>query len=414
VLLNGGFPIAAERSNYTCMAMHYDVGIIGGGVIGLTCAWRLAQAGARVVLFERGKVGREASWAAGGMLAAQCEMAHYQPAATHDPARKAMFDLCLQSRALYAAFADELFDVTGTDVELSLSTHERGDWRTPGIMYVATDEHDAAVATLLEQRKQNLTVCDAPRLQGYSAVWLPHEGQVNNRLLVKALRVAAERAGVTIRQSNATRVSRLFDTRWNQDRVNISMRLETQCDAVLVCAGAWSADVGNLPPQCKMPVSPVGGEMLGLRVSKDLTKRVIEHVVYSTNAYLIPRRNGLVVVGATMLHRGFRKDVTVGGMSRLLNAACSLVPELEQYSIEESWAGLRPATPDGLPVLGKAPVLENLYMATGHFRNGILLAPITGQLMADCILKGVAPPDAFCLERFAQHTAESEPLCASN
>jgi glycine oxidase ThiO len=343
-------------------------------------------------------------------------MAHHPPEDSDTPARRAMFDLCLQSRALYAAFADELFDLTGIDVELSLSTHQRGDWRTPGIMYVATEEQDSSLENLLAQRKQKLAVYDTlPFSSGrYPAVWLPHEGQVNNRLLVKALRAAAQASGVTIRQSNPQHVSQLFDTQWSNNRVNTDTGLETQCDIVLVCAGAWSAEIGNLPPECRIPVAPVAGEMLGLRGHEKSTRRIIQHVVYSTNVYLVPRRNGLVVVGATMRQARFEKRVRVGGVNKLLSAACALVPELEQYALEDSWAGLRPATPDGLPILGKAPGLDNLYVATGHFRNGILLAPITGQLMADYILNGVEPPREFRAERFAQHAAESEPLCASN
>ena len=171
--------------------MNYDVGVIGGGVIGLACAWRLAQRGARVALFERGEIGREASWAAAGMLAAQCEAAHHPPAESgtrEHSSRAAMFDLCLQSRALYSAFADELFDATQTDIELSLRNHARGDWRTPGILYVQTKADDNAPRVLAAQKNVEQT----PDFNGFRALHLPEEGQVENRLLTQALQRACE------------------------------------------------------------------------------------------------------------------------------------------------------------------------------------------------------------------------------
>lgn len=389
--------------------MHYDVGIIGGGVIGLTCAWRLAQAGARVVVFERGKVGREASWAAAGMLAAQCEMAHHPPSAKNDPARAAMFDLCLQSRAMYSAFADELFDITGIDVELSLSTHARGDWRTPGIMYVATDEHDASLGALLAQRGYGLDADGSTFMNHKGAVWLPHEGQVDNRKLVEALEVASRQANVTIRESEP--VQNLRIEAGHVTGIGTSQhKMMYACDKFLLCVGSWSSQINDLPETCVPHVRPIKGQMLCIQPQKP----VVNHVVYSSHVYLVPRRDGRLLIGATMEDVGFHKNLTSMGMGQLWDAATALIPEIAHWPIiQEHWAGLRPATADGLPILGRT-ALENLYVATGHFRNGILLAPISGQLMADCILKGVAPSHAFRPERFARQAAESEPLCTSN
>ena len=371
-------------------------------MIGLACAWRMAQAGAKVAVFERGVVGREASWAAAGMLAPQCEAAHHPPEADSDgmAGRAAMFDLCLQSRALYPAFADELFDTTGIDIELSLRGHARGDWRQPGILYVETRDDDRAIAAFEAQRGQGQRVEATPDYPGTHAVWLPDEGQVHNRKLLKALRLAVLQAGVKISQYSAKRVSRLFDTRWCEDRINIDVALGVQCDKVLVCAGAWSHGIGNLPPHCQIPVRPIAGQMMAVRAFARSQRRFIPHIIYGSDVYLVPRRDGQVLIGATMEDSGFHKKVTVRGTTSLLRAARSLVPEIEEFVIEDQWAGLRPASEDGLPILGSTP-LENLFVATGHFRNGILLTPITAQLMADCVLNGVEAPAAFGISRFA-------------
>jgi glycine oxidase len=395
------------------MSMHYDVGIMGGGVIGLTCAWRLAQAGARVVVFEHGKVGHEASWAAAGMLAAQCEMAHHPPEESDTPARAAMFDLCLQSRTMYADFADKLYYLTGIDVELSLSTHMSNCGIKPGILYVTTRGSDLALQSLERQRAAGLRVDSAPPFQEHAAVWLPDEGHVNNQHLVEALYQAAADAHVAFIPERVY-LSFLQSEGGAGKATRVGLSGETTCDKVLVCAGAWSGEIENQAHDCPLPVTPVMGEMLSLRHVRARDKFLIDHIIYSSDVYLVPRRDGTLLVGATMRRIGFDKRVTVRGVNTLLNAACALVPELAHFELETQWAGLRPATPDGLPILGKAAGLENFYMATGHFRNGILLAPITGQLMADCILNGVEPPRAFHLQRFAHHAVESDPICASN
>lgn len=406
--------------------MKYDVGVIGGGVIGLACAWRMAQAGARVAVFERGQVGREASWAAAGMLAAQCEMAHHPPDEGNTTARAAMFDLCLQSRALYLSFADELFDATGIDVELSLRGHSRGDWRTPGILYISTRGDDLTGESLQQQDRQGLNVQrklagtlgttrfgEQGRLRDNYAFWLPDEGQVENRKLTEALRAGAVRAGVVIRQSLPVR-------RVVVERNRVTQLLTTHgaatCDKVLLCAGAWSNRIQNLPQECVPPVRPVAGQLVCLEPTKQI-KRMgapLAYVTYGSDVYLVPRRDSRLVVGATMEEIGFKKRVTVQGVTRLLTAACALMPELEQYGIAEQWAGLRPATPDGLPILGKTS-LDNLFVATGHFRNGILLTPITAQLIADCVLNGIEPPPDFSIGRFAgQTTNVQQTPCASS
>jgi glycine oxidase len=354
----------------------YDVGVIGGGVIGLGCAWRLAQAGCRVGLWERGVPGQEASWAAAGMLAAQCEAAHYAPEA-QSTSRRAMFDLCLQSRTLYPSFATELQEETGHDIELCLRGHLAADeWRAPGILYLCTQADDPAPQAFTRQKAEGLAVETAPDFAGQRAYRLPDEGQVDNRKLVSALLLACERAGVVIHAHSPV-------DDWRE--------LRRSCGKVLLCGGAWS----NLK-KWGVTITPVAGEMLALQAG-----RVLSQHLYSPQLYLVPRRSGRVIIGATMEQRGYDKAVKAGAIQSLLERALALVPALRDCTLEETWAGVRPGTADDLPILGPTPE-PDLLIATGHFRNGILLAPITAKLISECILHNTAIPAAFAMERFTK------------
>lgn len=395
--------------------MKFDVGIIGGGVIGLACAWRLAQAGARVGVFERGVVGREASWAAAGMLAAQCEAAHHPPTGDQSTlsARQAMFDLCLQSRTIYPSFAHELFEASGIDIELSLrgaqsTFNNPGDWRTPGILYVQTRENDLIFRTFSRQREAGCAVENAPDFAGHRAMWLPDEGQVDNRRLVRALRLACERSGVEIYEKSDAKIH--VSALHNVDLRNSARKLHCQvgglsfnhafirCGKVLLCAGAWSKRQYPLSRFLQLPVKPLAGEIIAVRAG-----HLLPHIVYSSDAYLVPRRDGTLLIGATMVQRGFDKSTTEAAKTQLFHAASKVVPEIASCEIVDHWAGLRPVSPDSLPILGAAQ-LQNFYVATGHGRNGILLTPITAQLMADCILNDQAVPSAFSMDRFLSLT----------
>ncbi len=377
----------------------FDVGIIGGGVIGLSCAWRLARAGARVALFERGEIGREASWAAAGMLAAQCEAAHHPPSENGTieySKRAAMFDLCLQSRAMYADFADEI-----GDVELDLST-ARSTTYFRGITYAATSGDDVAISAFEKQHSNGLSVAFIdkvfpPNVHFVRAFLLPDEGSVNSRKLVQSLKRAAIRTQVSVCENVEVR---------NVQTDDFGARINTsegtfRCEKVLMCAGSWSGYVPTPLAQILRHVQPVGGQIIAL-------KYPLGQVLYSSGVYLVPRRDGSLLVGATVEAPGFRLEVrrnaTVAGTLQLLNAACQLLPDLKDAPILDQWAGLRPGTPDGLPILGSTPI-KNLYVATGHYRNGILLAPITAKLMTDCILNGVEPPREFSIERFQNEEA---------
>lgn len=380
----------------------FDVGIIGGGVIGLSCAWRLAQAGARVALFERGEIGREASWAAAGMLAAQCEAAHHPPTIDESStrSRRAMFDLCLQSRAMYGDFCADLSKATGNDVELDLrGTHS---WIRPlGITYIAKHEDDKAIAAFESQQARGLPVACIdtsirqwlPNISDFHrAFYLSDEGAVDNRKLVQSLSEAVTRTKISVFKNVEVR-------NVQTDGFGATIRTSEatfNCQKTLMCAGAWSGHIPTPLAQILLHVRPIGGQMISL-------KYALNTIIYSSDVYLVPRRDGRLLVGATVEAPGFRheakRNATVAGTLQLLQAACELLPDLKDAPILDQWAGLRPGTSDGLPILGSTP-LQNFYVATGHYRNGILLAPITAKLMTDCILNDVEPPREFSIQRF--------------
>ncbi len=361
--------------------MHFDVGVVGGGAVGLACAWRLAQGGARVAVFEQDRVGQGATHAAGGMLAAQAEQAAH-PASRSRQQSAAFFAACLHSRSLYPDFARELLEASGLDIELSQRGAPSQDWREPGILLHANhadlDERAQVLEALHEQERAGLSVQERAG-KGSPAFWLADEGQVENRLLACALRVACERSGVRILESSP--VSR-DDGAWKTNGEPL------QAEQILLCGGAWS---GLLWAGLARPLA---GQMIVLDAG-----RSVEHIHYGSRAYLIPRRDGRLLAGATEEERGFAAQATACGAQELREAACEMLPQLSKCAVIDHWAGLRPASPDGLPSVGRLD--QRTWCATGHGRNGILLCPWTAQAVAQAMLSGAEPPRAFDPARLA-------------
>lgn len=353
------------------------IAIVGGGAIGLSCAWRLAQRGARVAVFERGQIGDEASWAAGGMLAPGPETAIHNERSPREM-RDAMLRLGIESRDLYPEFAAELLELTGVDVELCMTGSPTCDWRQPGILMVPDDIISGPESVLYNGRE---------------AFWFKRDGQVEPRHLTRALRVACEKSGVEIHQNTPVRQIEIEGAR-AVAVVTDKARHETQ--QIVLSAGAWSGQNLGLPDAATPPIRPVAGQMLQLRGG-----HLLKHVVYGAHCYLIPRRDGRLLIGATVEEIGFEKRVTPENTARLLRAARELAPIVEEMPLETSWAGLRPVSADGLPILGGGPI-DNLSYATGHGRNGILLAPRTAEMLADTLLRGADVPDEFKLERLVE------------
>ncbi len=386
-----------SKTDYSITSRRPTVAIIGAGVVGLGIGWRLAGR-ATVTVFDRGKAGSGASHAAAGMLAACCEA---------EPGEEALIALGRESQARWPAFAEELLRTSGIDVEL----------RREGILHLAlTADDQAEIAQRLEfQRQLDLplewlsaaaTRAREPHLAGKiaGALFSPEDHQVDNRKLVQALRVAAEAAGATICEHRP--VKEIVVQGGRAKGVLLQDETVAAADIVVLAAGAWSRGIAGLPPDRRPPVRPLKGQVLTLRM--DAAAPLISHVVWAPGAYMVPRRDGRLIVGATVEEKGFDETMTAGGVLTLLEAAWRAVPAVEELPIEEMCVGHRPGSRDDAPILGRGP-LEGLFYATGHHRNGILLAPVTADAMARLILDDMVEPaiKPFCLERFLPaHAAE--------
>jgi glycine oxidase len=346
-----------------------EVLVVGGGVMGCGIALRLRQAGARVTVLERAIPGAEASSAAAGILAPQWESEGPGP----------FFELCLRSRALYQGFAAELRELSGVDIA----------YRPCGLLRVIFDGEDLqrAESTVAWQhgmglRAELLDGASARELEPHlspkalGAAHFPDDHQVDNRLLVRALTMAAARAGATFKSGYVRGVVHEHGRAVGVDLDGEVLR----ADAVVVAAGSWSSLVQGAGVSAQ-GVRPARGQMVQLQTRLPLLTRVVT----SSKGYLVPRADGRIIAGSTMEHVGFDKQVTAAGLARILDMALELCPDLGPAPVTETWAGFRPWTRDALPYLGEGPV-PGLFLATGHFRNGILLAPITAKLVAQAVL----------------------------
>jgi len=365
-----------------------DVAIIGGGVIGLAIARALAQRGMRdLLIIERSSLGAEASSAAAGMLAPQAEADSVDD----------FFRLCCQSRDIYLAFAQSLIDETGIDIELE----------TSGTLYLAFTEDDEGE---LEKRYQwqaraGLTV---EKLSGEfarllepsisadvrAALKFPLDTQVENRRLISALAAANEALGVRV--LTGVSVDALKIKRNSVAGIETS-RGFLACERVVIAGGAWTSQILNeaLP---NPRIEPVRGQM----VCFDAMPQIARHVIYSPRGYVVPRRQGRLLAGSTTEHAGFDKRVTAAGVQSIVTSALEISPRIAALPLTSSWAGLRPRAADGLPVLGPCAEIAGVYYATGHYRNGILLTPITAELLARAIVdEEISPPlQIFSPDRF--------------
>ncbi len=331
-----------------------DVAVVGGGVIGLAVAWRAALAGRTVAVYERDVVGAGASWVAAGMLA---------PVSEADAGEPELLQLGLRSAAAWPAFAAELLQASGLDC---------GFRAGQGTLLVARDrdeaealERECALRERLELRVERLLPSQARRLEPAlaptlrAAVLAPDDHSAEPRALVAALAEASRLAGVTIRE--------------NYDVDDVAT---LPADQVVVCAGAWSTVLADVP------VRPVKGQTVRL-AARPGEPPLLEHTLRFEGGYLVPRADGRIVLGATMEERGFDTTVTAGAVFDLLRDASELVPGVLELEIEEVVAGLRPGTPDNLPRVER--LSDRVVVATGHHRNGILLAPLTADRVLELL-----------------------------
>ncbi len=371
--------------------------IIGAGVIGLGIAWRLAQRGAAVTLFDRAAAGSGASHAAAGMLAVCAEA---------EPGEEKLIALGRRSQALWPDFAAELEKLTGQLVDL----------RREGTLVVALTADDQAriqhhleFQHSLELPVEWISAREARRHEPHlasiaGAVWSPEDGQVDNRKLVAALKLACASAGVDIQEHRPVR--RILLTDGCAVGVELADGTEHRGDTVVLAAGAWSRGIEGLPSALRPPVRPVKGQMIALQM--DPAAPLVTHVVWGPKVYMTPRLDGRLILGATVEEKGFDATITAGAVLALLEAAWRVFPAIEELPVAEMWAGHRPGSRDDAPILGYGPV-GGLVYATGHHRNGILLAPITADAIARLVLDGTMDPviAPFGLDRFAPAPARA-------
>jgi glycine oxidase len=380
------------------------VAIVGAGVCGLGVAWRLAQAGCDVHVFDKGEAGHGATWAAAGMLAAGVET---------EPGEERLLTLTRESQKRWPRFAADLETESGTSL----------DYRDEGTLVVATnrDELDRLRFDYEFQRSLGVELhwlngrdlrAREPYLRSGvpGGVYSPNDHQVDNRRLAKALKTAVLRAGGHLHER--TPVESLMVESGRACGVTVKGE-DHRADVVLLAAGPWSRQIPGVPPEAVPPVRPIKGQMLSLRM--DPASPLLKHVVWAPKLYMVPRRDGRLLIGATVEEKNFDSEVTAGGLFALLEGAWRAVPAIEELPLHETWVGFRPGSRDDAPIVGFTRV-PGLAVATGHHRNGILLAPVTADLMAEAIASGALPEalQPFSPERFAGSHESAEPKVLSS
>jgi glycine oxidase len=379
----------------------FDAIFVGGGAIGLCCAWSAARRGARVAVVERAAPGAGATAVAAGMLAPVGELSFGEPD---------LLEMTLAAARLYPEFVAELEAETGM----------RTGYATLGALHVALDRDEAAQLRRVHELQRSLQL-DAewlaprrcrelepgltPSFAG--GVHAPREAAIDPRALSAALAAALAAAGV-----EAITGAEVSEGIFEGERlrgVRTAAGEELSAEAVVLAAGAWSGVASWLPEHARPAVRPVKGEVLELR-SRVGEPPPARRILASERVYLVPREDGRLIVGATAQERGFDTAVTAGGVLELLREAYRLLPEVAEMELAGSVAGLRPGTPDNLPLIGRGAI-DGLLLATGHFRNGILLAPLSGLAVA-ALLAGEPVPAAIAAadparSSFGPHTGQN-------
>ncbi|MBK9155000.1 MAG: glycine oxidase ThiO [Chloracidobacterium sp.] len=360
--------------------MRFEIVIIGGGVIGLSIARELSRAGCRrITAIERARIGREASWAAAGILAPAVE-AH---------GKSTFYDLCSASRKMFPQLAAELLDETGIDIELD----------TSGTLMAAFDDLEAEELdiTFAAQRKRGFCVDRLSRTETISAepeisadvrgsLLYPEDWQVENRRFTAALGSSVRRSGLKLIEE--TVVNSLIIQNGRVEGVETLAGDRIMADVVVLATGAWTSLIKTTAGPLPIDVRPVKGQIIGYAPGP----RRLSRVIFGRSGYLVPRRDGRVLVGATVEDVGFDREASVEAREELRNCGIRIAPFLKEAVIEEHVTGLRPFAADGLPVIGPIPGVSGAYAATGHYRNGILLAPITAKVVAEAIIEGKDSP----------------------
>jgi glycine oxidase len=389
-------PLRRSRSTQDDQTKGLDAIVIGGGVIGLACAWRAAQRGVRVRVLERDQPGRAASNVAAGMLA---------PVGEADWGEEALAHLALASSRVWPRFASEIAAESELEVgynpcgalHVALDRDEAAELRH---RFELIDSLDVEVEWLRPSGCRELEPGLAPACA--AGVHAPSEAAVDPRALIPALVLALERAGGQLFAE-----AEVTDALLEKGRLVGVMTAdgrEHRAEHVVLATGAWSGAAAWLPPEARPPVRPVKGQILTLGGSRE--QLVCTRIVVTERVYLVPRPDGRLIVGATVEERGFDVQVTAGGVHELLREAYRALPEIAELELSETLAGIRPGTPDNAPLIGPGG-LDGLVLATGHYRNGVLLAPITAEAVAAFLAGQALPPETQIAHpgRFAGQSA---------
>lgn len=368
------------------MNINWDVIVVGGGVIGNAAAYYLQKSGRNVLLLEKGTVGQGASKAAAGMLGAQVELTEVGP----------MFELARESREMFPRLQEELKEMCGIDIELVRE----------GMLKVAkTDEEKVHLQSVIEaqrsfgentkwlDREETLKMESSLSDRIIGAMDIPNDGHVNPVHLTQAFSKSAVTLGATVKEF--VEVYSFTESSGKITGVHTNIG-DFYGENIVVANGAWSARLLK-EANINLPTYPVKGECMSVITERPLIKSTI----FSQRCYVVPKSGNRLIIGATSIPNSFSEHVSVEGISSLMQAAVEILPDIQRAQFERAWAGIRPQTIDELPFLGVHPTIENVFICTGHYRNGILLSPISGKLIVDMMDGRTLPSylQAFTLDR---------------
>ena len=366
------------------MRKRFDAVIAGGGINGSSIAFQLAKRGYKVAVLDKGKIAGKASGAAAGILGAQTELTEDGP----------LFQLACKSRSMYQTLIPELEELS----QVHIGYQNRGVYKV-----AANIEEEMSLKRLVESQQKAgedaewFSIDDLIKREPFvsaklrGAMYIPNDGQVQAYELSLAFAKASMTLGAEIFEYTQVtdfilKGERVYGVRTSQG--------EFLADSVIVASGAWSREILERTGLV-LPIIPVKGECFSVKADKTL----VQGTIFSHGCYIVPKQSGRLVVGATVKANSFDEKVTVEGISQLMEKAQNLVPDIANAEWERAWTGIRPQSADGQPFLGQHPVIDGLYIAAGHFRNGILLAPATGELMADILEGRTEKPNPFELSR---------------
>jgi glycine oxidase len=352
--------------------------IIGGGIIGLSIAWRLIGIGKKVIIIDKKNLGKEASWAAAGMLSGRLDL---------KPCEKKLLPIFEKSHLAWPKFAEELENKSGKSI----------GYKKEGTLRLACDLHEEKKLKnnydFLKNNKVNITWLSGDKIRDkepyvsnnvLSGFFSPDDHHVNNRYILDALITILKKNKNNCIFKENTEVEKIITNKNQVIGVKTNNEI-IKTKEIIVCSGAWTSKIKNIEIK-EVPIRPVKGQMVCLKVPKNIS--LLKHILWRENVYLVPRNNSDLIIGATEEEMGYDKSLTVGGIYNLLKIAREVLPAIEDLSIVESWSGLRPTSRDDAPIIGPSKKLKGLIYATGHHKNGILLAPLTSSVIKNYYLNG--------------------------